>query len=138
VPTMGAPRAVLESARAGAAIHEASLRKQLAATDHHRRAVERAIKAGVKIAMGTDAGVSRHGENIREIEYLVAAGMRPQDAWLAASRNAADLMGLLGELGTIEVGKRADLVILRGDVLDVEDLPERIVAVYKDGKRVVG
>ena len=82
--------------------------------------------------------MSRHGENILEIEYMVAAGMRPQDAWLAASRNAAELMGLLGELGTIEVGKRADLVMLRGDALDVEGLPGRIVAVYKDGKRVVG
>lgn len=138
VPTLGAPRAVLESARSGASIHEASLRKQLAATDHHLRNIGRAIKAGVKFAMGTDAGVSRHGDNIRELEYMVAAGMSPTDAFIAATRNAAELMGLLGDLGTIEVGKRADLVLLRGDGLDVEGLLGRIAAVYKDGKRVVG
>lgn len=138
VPTLGAPRAVLESARSGASIHEASLRKQLDATDHHVRSIRRAIEAGVKFAMGTDAGVSRHGENIREIEYMVEAGMTAQDAWLAATRNAAELMGLLGELGTIEPGKRADLVLLQGSALDVEGLPSRVAAVYKDGKRVAG
>ena len=138
VPTLGAPKAVLDSAKAGASIHEASLRKQLDASKHHQRNVGRAIKAGVKVAMGTDAGVSRHGENIREVEFMVAAGMTPQDAWLAATRNAAELLGLQGELGTIEPGKRADLVLLKGDALDVEGLPGRIAAVYKDGKRVVG
>jgi imidazolonepropionase-like amidohydrolase len=138
VPTLGAPRAVLESARSGASIHEASLRKQLAASDHHLRNMGRAIQAGVKFAMGTDAGVSRHGDNIRELEFMVAAGMSPRDAFLAATRNAAELMGLLSELGTIEPGKRADLVLLRGDALEVEGLLGRIAAVYKDGKRVVG
>jgi imidazolonepropionase-like amidohydrolase len=138
VPTLGAPLAVLESARSGASIHEASLRKQLDASEHHQRSIQRAIKAGVKVAMGTDAGVSRHGENIREVEFMVAAGMSPHGAWLAATRNAAELLGLLGELGTIEPGKRADLVLLQGDALDVEGLRGRIAAVYKDGKRVVG
>jgi imidazolonepropionase-like amidohydrolase len=136
VPTLGAPRAVLESARSGAAIHEATLRKQLAATDHHLRSIKRAIEAGVKFAMGTDAGVSRHGENIREIEFMVAAGMTAQDAWIAATRNGAELMGFSSELGTIEQGKRADLVVLQGDAMDVENLRGRIAAVYKDGKKV--
>jgi imidazolonepropionase-like amidohydrolase len=138
VPTLGAPRAVLEAARAGKAIHEASLRKQLDASKHHQRSVERAIKARVKFAMGTDAGVSRHGDNILEVEYMVDAGMSAQDAWLASTRNAAELLGLLGELGTIEPGKRADLVLLQGDALDVKGLRQRVAAVYKDGKRVVG
>jgi imidazolonepropionase-like amidohydrolase len=138
VPTLGAPKAVLDSAKAGASIHEASLRKQLDASKHHQRNVGRAIKAGVKVAMGTDAGVSRHGENIREVEYMVAAGMTPEEAWLASTRNPAELLGVLDELGTIEPGKRADLVLLKGDALDVEGLPGRIAAVYKDGKRVVG
>jgi len=138
VPTLGAPKAVLDSAKAGMAIHEASLRKQLDASKHHQRNVGRAIKAGVKVAMGTDAGVSRHGDNIREIEYLVEAGMTPQNAWIAATRNAAELLGVLDDLGTIEAGKKADLVLLKGDALDVKGLPGRVAAVYKDGKRVVG
>jgi imidazolonepropionase-like amidohydrolase len=128
VPTLGAPLAVLESARSGAAIHEASLRKQLDASQHHQRSIGRAIKAGVKVAMGTDAGVSRHGENIREVEFMVDAGMTPQQACL----------DVLDELGTIEPGKRADLVLLKGDALDVAGLTERVAAVYKDGKRVAG
>jgi imidazolonepropionase-like amidohydrolase len=138
VPTLGAPLAVLESARSGAAIHEASLRKQLDASQHHQRSIGRAIKAGVKVAMGTDAGVSRHGENIREVEFMVDAGMTPQQAWLASTRNAAELLDVLDELGTIEPGKRADLVLLKGDALDVAGLTERVAAVYKDGKRVAG
>jgi imidazolonepropionase-like amidohydrolase len=137
VPTLGAPRAVLESARSGASVHEATVRKQLHASEHHLKSIGRAIEAGVKFAMGTDAGVSRHGDNIRELEYMVAAGMTSKDALLAATRNAAELLGLLGELGTIEPGKRADLVLIEGDALDVGNLLERIVAVYKDGKRVV-
>jgi imidazolonepropionase-like amidohydrolase len=136
VPTLGAPLAVLEAARSGASIHEATLRKQLNASEHHRRSIRRAIDAGVKFAMGTDAGVSRHGDNIRELEHMVDTGMTPKDALLAATRNGAELMGLLDELGTIEPGKRADLVMIQGDALDVRDLPSRIAAVYKDGKRV--
>ena len=138
VPTLGAPRAVLDSARSGASIHEASLRKQLDASQHHQRNVGRAIKAGVKVAMGTDAGVSRHGDNILEVEFMVDAGMTPQGAWMASTRNAAELLGVLDEVGTIEPGKRADLLLLKGDALDVSDLRGRISAVFKDGKRVVG
>ena len=61
VPTLGAPRAVLASAKAGMAIHEASLRKQLEASEHHQRSIQRPIKAGVTVAMGTDACGSRNG-----------------------------------------------------------------------------
>jgi len=138
VPTLGAPRAVVESARSGASIHEASYAKGLGAVDHHLGSVQRAVAAGVKIAMGTDAGVSQHGENLRELEFLVDAGMSPRGALMAATHNAADLMGLLGELGTIEPGKRADLVLVHGDPLEFEGMPGRIAAVYKDGHRVVG
>ena len=78
---------------------------------------KRAMEAGVKIATGTDAGGSpvRHGFVAREIELMVQAGMSPQAALEASTRVAADLLGVLDLTGTIEVGKRADMVLVDGD-----------------------
>ena len=69
--------------------------------------------------MGTDTGVTPHGRNLRELELMVAGGMTPWAAYVATTRTAAELMGLDGELGTVEVGKRADLVVVTGDPADV-------------------
>jgi imidazolonepropionase-like amidohydrolase len=75
----------------------------------------RAYEQGVNIAFGTDSGVSPHGENARELELMVEAGM-PNDAVLtSATANAADLCGLLDEVGTIEPGKIADIIALNAD-----------------------
>jgi imidazolonepropionase-like amidohydrolase len=98
----------------------------------------RAAEAGVKVAMGTDCPVAPHGTNLRELELMAENGLTPQQALIAATSSAAALMGLADELGTLEPGKRADVVILEGDPLDFEKLPQRIRAVYKDGVRVVG
>ena len=65
-------------------------------------------------------------------------GFTPQQALIAATSSAAELMGLDDELGTLQPGKRADVIVLDGDPLDFEKLPERVSAVYKDGVRVVG
>ena len=62
--------------------------------------------------------------------------MTPWAAYVATTRTAAELMGLDGELGTVEVGKRADFVVVTGDPADVAGLPTRIEAVYIDGARV--
>ena len=70
-----------------------------------------AVSAGVKIAMGTDSGVTPHGRNLRELELMVEGGMTPMQAIVAATVNAADLLGLGTEIGTIEPGKLADLVV---------------------------
>ncbi len=72
---------------------------------------------GVKIAFGTDAGVSKHGRNADEFELMVRFGMTPMEAIVAATVNAADLLGLSSEIGTLEPGKSADLVAVRGDPL---------------------
>ena len=71
----------------------------------------------MKIAFGTDAGVSKHGRNADEFELLVKYGMPPVDALKAATVNAADLLGLAGEIGTIEPGKSADIIAVDGDPL---------------------
>ena len=77
----------------------------------------KAYPAGVKIAFGTDAGVSKHGRNADEFELLVKYGMPPVEALKAATVNAADLLGLSSEVGTIEAGKSADIIAVSGDPL---------------------
>jgi len=72
---------------------------------------------GVKIAFGTDAGVSKHGRNADEFELMVKFGMPPVEAIKAATINAADLLGLTAEIGTLEPGKSADLIAVKGDPL---------------------
>ena len=97
------------------------------------KALERAFPAGVKIAFGTDAGVSRHGRNADEFELMVKHGMPAAEAIRAATVNAADLLGLSAEIGTLEPGKRADLIAVRGDPLaDVTTL-KRVGFVMSDG-----
>jgi imidazolonepropionase-like amidohydrolase len=97
------------------------------------QALRKAVPAGVKIAFGTDAGVSKHGRNADEFLLMVEHGMTPAAAIAAATVNAAELLGLAGEIGTLEPGKRADLVAVAGDPLrDVAALRE-VVLVMKDG-----
>ncbi|HEY3471580.1 MAG TPA: amidohydrolase family protein, partial [Amycolatopsis sp.] len=93
-------------------------------------------EAGVRIAMGTDAPLLPHGENLLELELLVEQGLSPADALHAATLSAAELMGVAEMLGSLTPGKRADLVVVDGDPLDVQDLGNRIVAVYQDGRAV--
>ena len=81
------------------------------------QALLKAYPAGVKIAFGTDAGVSKHGRNADEFELLVKYGMPPVEALKAATVNAADLLGLSSEIGTIEPGKSADIIAVTGDPL---------------------
>jgi len=137
VPTLVAPTGVLRAAEAGAQIPEASLTKARDVIEAHRDSFGRAVKAGVKIAMGTDTGVTPHGENLSELALMVEGGMTPSEALVATTRTAAELMGLEDDLGTLEPGKRADLVVVDGDPRDVETLPDRITGVWKDGRRVV-
>src|SRR5918996_2930673 len=137
VPTLSAPRAVLTAAAAGASLPVAVVEKAREVVETHAESFRRAVAAGVKVAMGTDSGVTPHGENLRELALMEAGGMSPAGVLVATTRNAAELMGLQDELGSLEPGKRADLVVVEGDPFDLKTLPERIEAVYKDGTRVV-
>lgn len=93
----------------------------------------RARRGGVKVAFGTDSGVSRHGDNAKEFGLLADAGFTPMEAIRAATVHAADNLGKLDELGTIEPGKHADLVAVAADPLaDVRAL-ESIGFVMKAG-----
>jgi len=136
VPTLVAPRGVIDAAEAGAAIPEASVAKAREVVEIHRASFAKAVAAGVKVAMGTDSGVTPHGLNLRELSLMAEGGMTPMQALVATTRSAAELMGLEAELGTLEPGKRADLVIVDGDPLDFATLAERVTDVYQDGVRV--
>lgn len=98
-----------------------------------RESHRRAFRSGVGVAFGTDAGVFTHGENAREFALMVEAGMTPAEALLSATRNAADALGRLDDLGTVETGKRADLIAIRGDPLADVRLLESVGFVMKDG-----
>src|SRR5688572_11785224 len=136
VPTLVAPRGVIDAADAGAAIPEASVKKAREVVETHKASFAKAVDAGVKVAMGTDSGVTPHGNNLRELALMVEGGMTPMQAIVATTRSASELMGLEKELGTLEQGKRADLVVVEGDPLDVATLDQRVDAVYKDGALV--
>ena len=99
----------------------------------------RAMQAGVRIATGTDAGGSpvRHGIVAREIELMVQAGMTPQAALESSTREAADLLGVLAEVGTIEVGKRADMLLVDGDPHSDPAALRNVWAVFLSGRRVL-
>lgn len=92
-----------------------------------------AYRAGVKIAFGTDSGVSPHGENADEFVYMVAAGMPPMEAIQSATRVAAELLGVSDELGTVAVGKTADLVAVPGNPVEDIAVMRQVAFVMKGG-----
>ena len=93
----------------------------------------KAYKAGVTIAFGTDMGVTPHGQNAREFELMVGAGMAPMDAIKAATITAARLVGQDKDLGSVEKGKIADLVAVNGDPLQDISLVRDVQFVMKEG-----
>ena len=104
-----------------------------------RERVTAAIAAGVKVVTGTDSGICPHGENLMELKHLVSLGMSPLDAITAGTRNAAQLLRLDGDLGTVEAGKLADLVITDVDPLaDIAALadPANVRVVLQGGRKV--
>jgi imidazolonepropionase-like amidohydrolase len=136
VPTLVAPQGVIDAADAGVDLGPGIVEKARAVVDVHREAFRRAVAAGVRIAMGTDSGVTPHGRNLRELALMAAGGMTPAAVLEATTRSAAQLLGVDDELGTLEPGKRADLVVVQGDPYALATLPERIASVWQDGIRV--
>ena len=125
-------------------IPEWGLRKSKEVHEIHIANIRKAYEAGVKIATGTDflGGVKafRYGDNSLELQLLVEkVGMPPMDAIIAATRNAAEAVGLERKIGTLEKNKVADLIVVNGNPLeDIKVLrkPENIVIVMKEGKLV--
>lgn len=137
VPTLLAPVGVVEIAEAKGTMPEYGVRKAKEVIEIHRDSIARAYKAGVKIAMGTDAAVTPHGTNLRELGLMTSVGMSPMEVIEATTRVAAECLGWDNQIGTLEVGKLADVIITRADPLaDIRSLenPDNIWLVLKDGK----
>src|SRR4030095_12971812 len=117
VPTLTAGRSVADSAKKPGYYPAVVAGKAIAIGPQLQGTFAKAYKAGVKIAFGTDAGVFKHGMNWLEFTYMIEGGMKPMDAIKAATINAADLLGMKDQFGTIEVGKLADIVGVDGDPL---------------------
>lgn len=115
-----------------------TLRKNELTTDAQRIGFEKCVKAGVKIAYGTDSGVYPHGLNARQFAYMVRHGMAPMQAVQSATVVAAELMGWEARVGSIRSGKLADLVAVAGDPIeDISEL-ERVTFVMKGGDVLKG
>ncbi|QST01053.1 amidohydrolase family protein [Pontibacillus sp. ALD_SL1] len=137
VPTLLAPLSVIEASERSDKIPEYAAQKAKDVYKQHKESIAKAYQAGVKIAMGTDAGVMRHGTNLRELGLMVDAGMSPEDTIKATTKVAAECMGWGDELGTLEEGKLADLIVTKTNPLkNVRNLEkqENIAFVMKDGK----
>jgi len=132
VPTMVAPHAALAQARAGAR-SKLTLAKAEEAVVAHGENIARAIRDGVKIAFGTDSGVSDHGKNAKEFALLVKAGMRPPAAIRAATIDAATLLDRASRIGSLEAGKDADIIAVTGSPLDDVTVLERMRFVMRQG-----
>jgi len=136
VPTLHAPQAVLRAADAGMPLPQVAIQKARMTVAVHQGSVRRAHEAGVRIAMGTDCGVGPHGTNLDELPFMQAAGLGATEALHATTSSAARLLGVDADLGTIEPGKVADLVVVDGSPDDLVDLRDRVRAVYQGGALV--
>jgi imidazolonepropionase-like amidohydrolase len=136
VPTLAAGDTTDEIAN-NPAVSEAVRAKMRALGRPELDAFRRAVEAGVKVAMGTDCPVAPHGTNLRELELMANNGFTPEQALVAATKSAAELMGLEDRLGTLAPGKVADVVVVDGDPFDFATLKDRVAQVWKDGARVV-
>ena len=133
VPTILAGKFVADKAKIDGFFPELVRPKAAAIGPLIQNTFEQAHKAGVKIAFGTDSGVSAHGDNAQEFSLMVEAGMKPADALLSATVNSASLLGISDILGTLEEGKLADIVAVKGNPLDDISLMESVSFVMKDG-----
>jgi imidazolonepropionase-like amidohydrolase len=142
VPTLSA-LATTAACRLGCGIPESALDKAKSMTKRHQVSFKHALRDGIQIAMGTDAGTpfNFHGENAQELERMVSFGMSPMQAILASTSAAARLIGIQDQVGTIEKGKLADLLLVEGNPLRRIDLlrdRNRIIGVMQAGKLVAG
>ena len=138
VPTLMAARGVVQSVADGVQLPPGVLEKAQDAVSRAAGSVRLAHEAGVKVAMGTDSPVSPHATALGELALMAEAGLGPVGALRATTLHAAQLLRLQDELGTLEPGKRADIVVLSGDPLDLDRYDERIEQVWKDGVHVGG
>ena len=133
VPTISAGEFVAEKAQIDGYYPEIVRPKAKKIGPQLKNTFKKAYGAGVKIAFGTDSGVSYHGENAKEFRYMVESGMSPMEAIVAATKTASELLGKEESLGTVERGKVADIIATECDPLENIDCMEKVVFVMKNG-----
>jgi imidazolonepropionase-like amidohydrolase len=138
VPTLSAPYHIIRGGVKGG-VPRFAVEKSKAVMKSHFQSVRRAYKANIPIAMGTDAGTpfNCHGENLKEMELLVKAGLTPMEAIVATTKTASEVLGLEKKIGTLEKGKAADLIVVNGNPLkDIGLLQnkDKILAIMKEGQ----
>ena len=134
VPTLLAGDTVVQMAKNTEILTEAQKTKAIRVGNDMKGNFAKAVKADVKVAFGTDSGVSAHGENAREAVLMHAAGMDTMAILQSATVNAADLIDMSDSIGTLEVGKQADIIAMGGSPLaNIEELLD-VDFVMKGGK----
>lgn len=138
VPTLVAPLWVLRhSERVPGSVLPQSVRKTKLVMEDHKRNIAHAIASGVKVAMGTDSGVGRHGSNAEELQLMVECGMTPMQAIVATTKTASECVHMQQDVGTLEPGKYADILIIDGDPLeDIKILqePSKLAMIMQGGR----
>ena len=114
------------------------MRKNRETTNIQREAFRKAVKAGVRIGFGTDAGIYPHGDNARQFAYMVRYGLSPLGAIRAATIDAARCLGRERDLGSVAPGKYADMIAVAGDPLADVELLRKVAAVMKEGHLFTG
>jgi imidazolonepropionase-like amidohydrolase len=134
VPTLIAVNQIVNNGKTGA-MPAWVVEKAESESGHHRESFAAAVRSGMKVAAGTDAGTpfNPHTYLPQELALMVDYGMRPMDAIVAATRNAAENLGLAPDVGTLEVGRLADIVVVDGDPSSDITAAGRVRLVMKDG-----
>jgi imidazolonepropionase-like amidohydrolase len=138
VPTLVAPLWVIRRAEKDpSSVPPYALRKAREVMAAHQASFRLAVERGVRVAMGTDTGVGPHGTNAEELERMVEGGMTPMQAIVATTRTAAECSRISHLTGTLEAGKRADILGVDGDPLQdisVVQHKEKLALIIKDGR----
>ena len=134
VPTISAGMFVAEKAKEDGYYPPIIVPKALEIGPRILKTFSIAHKVGIKIAFGTDSGVSYHGDNAKEFVHMVEGGMLPMDAVKSATMVSAELLGIQDKLGSIETNKIADIIAVEGNPIDDISLLQNVIFVMKEGK----
>ena len=134
VPTISAGMFVAEKAKEDGYYPPIIVPKALEIGPRILKTFSIAHKFGIKIAFGTDSGVSYHGDNAKEFVHMVEGGMLPMDAVKSATMVSAELLGIQDKLGSIETNKIADIIAVEGNPIDDISFLQNVIFVMKEGK----